>query len=110
MGEWNIRHVLSEDCVDLLQNMLRIDPKKRYTLEEVSNHPWLAVVSDNRHHDNNNNNHEVKVTVQQQQDLGPTSIAKTTNEKYCSILSTRKNNNNTMESERIDRLNDNAKP
>ena len=33
---------LSSECVDLLENMLQVDPRLRYSLEEVLNHPWFA--------------------------------------------------------------------
>jgi len=33
---------LSEECVDLLENMLQVDPRLRYSLEEVMSHPWFA--------------------------------------------------------------------
>ena len=33
--------VLSSDLVDLLQKMLRVNPRERLTLEEVKNHPWV---------------------------------------------------------------------
>jgi serine/threonine protein kinase len=33
--------VLSDELVNLLQNMLRADPKQRYTLDEVMDHPWV---------------------------------------------------------------------
>lgn len=29
------------DCIDLLQHVLVVDPKRRYTLSQVRNHPWM---------------------------------------------------------------------
>jgi len=37
--DWGIE--LSSECVDLLENMLQIEPRLRYTLEEVLKHPWF---------------------------------------------------------------------
>eukprot|EP01111_Echinosteliopsis_oligospora_P015333 TRINITY_DN6037_c0_g1_i1.p1 TRINITY_DN6037_c0_g1~~TRINITY_DN6037_c0_g1_i1.p1 ORF type:complete len:734 (+),score=154.83 TRINITY_DN6037_c0_g1_i1:199-2400(+) len=34
---------LSSDCVDLLKKMMCPDPKKRYTIQEVRQHPWTNV-------------------------------------------------------------------
>lgn len=33
--------VLSDDLLNLLANMLRADPKRRYSLEQVMDHPWI---------------------------------------------------------------------
>lgn len=42
---WTIkdRFGLSEEVRDLIQGMLAADPKKRMTLEQVKNHPWLQL-------------------------------------------------------------------
>ncbi|KAI8081383.1 uncharacterized protein BX664DRAFT_340270 [Halteromyces radiatus] len=32
---------LSKDCVDLLSNILQVDPMKRETLNYIENHPWM---------------------------------------------------------------------
>jgi len=40
LADWDID--LSRECVDLLKNMLQVDPRLRYSLEEVLNHPWFA--------------------------------------------------------------------
>jgi 5'-AMP-activated protein kinase, catalytic alpha subunit len=34
---------LSEDCRDLIQRMLLVDPIERITLAEVREHPWFQV-------------------------------------------------------------------
>ena len=39
LTDWNVR--LSPACVDLLRGMLRTDPRRRLTLEEVRRHPWF---------------------------------------------------------------------
>lgn len=33
--------VLSDELVDLLSNMLQVDPQKRFSLDEVLQHPWV---------------------------------------------------------------------
>jgi len=40
LRDWNIH--LSDDLVDLMSSMIEIDPRKRSTLEEVRNHPWVV--------------------------------------------------------------------
>ena len=40
LNEWGIQ--LSDECIDLLKNMLQVDPRLRFTLDEISGHPWLA--------------------------------------------------------------------
>jgi len=40
LSDWGVD--LSNDCVDLLQNMLQVEPRLRYSLEEVLNHSWFA--------------------------------------------------------------------
>ena len=42
LKKWDI--ILSDDAGDLLQNMLWLDPRKRLTLAQIFDHPW--VVSD----------------------------------------------------------------
>jgi len=32
---------LSDDVLTLLKNLLRADPKQRYTLDEALDHPWV---------------------------------------------------------------------
>ena len=39
VADWNIH--ISNECLHLMQNMLRIDPMERLTLEECVNHPWF---------------------------------------------------------------------
>ena len=38
---------ISQDASNLLKNILEIDPKKRYTTENILNHPWLSDVDIN---------------------------------------------------------------
>jgi serine/threonine protein kinase len=33
---------ISDEAVDLIQNMLRERPSDRYTIEKIRNHPWIA--------------------------------------------------------------------
>jgi len=40
LEEWDIR--LSPEAGDLLQNMLRVDPRERLTLAEIMEHPWVT--------------------------------------------------------------------
>ena len=39
LEEWGV--ILSEEVGELLQNMLRQDPRDRLTLEQVMHHPWV---------------------------------------------------------------------
>lgn len=41
LEDWGVIHDLSAECVELLENMLQVDPRMRYTLEEVLNHSWF---------------------------------------------------------------------
>ena len=45
LAGWN--RSISPEAEDLLQSMLRPDPKKRLTLEQVQNHPWVLAESEN---------------------------------------------------------------
>ena len=38
---------LSPELIDLIKHLLDIDPKTRYTLEQIKNHPWLNLISPN---------------------------------------------------------------
>jgi len=40
LDDWNFD--ISRECVDLLENMIQVDPRLRYTLNEVLNHPWFV--------------------------------------------------------------------
>lgn len=40
LRNWNIN--LSDEAGNLLQNMLRLDPRRRMTLAEVLSHPWVT--------------------------------------------------------------------
>jgi serine/threonine protein kinase len=39
MTDWNIK--VSRECKHLLENMLKIDPRARLTMDEVLSHPWF---------------------------------------------------------------------
>merc|ERR1712187_198788 len=43
-GQYSIPDFVSPDARDLLQHMLQVDPKKRFKLEDVKAHRWLASV------------------------------------------------------------------
>ena len=34
---------LTDEWVHLLQNVLRVDPRLRYNIDEVLQHPWLRL-------------------------------------------------------------------
>ena len=40
-GEYNLPEGLSFDCGDLIQGLLTVDPKQRFTLHQVMEHPWM---------------------------------------------------------------------
>ena len=39
LADWNVQ--LSPEGVDLLQGLLQIDPRERFTLSQAQNHPWF---------------------------------------------------------------------
>ena len=39
---------LSPECIDLMENMLRIDPRLRLTLDEILDHVWLSSTNENK--------------------------------------------------------------
>lgn len=41
VSDWGLD--LSEECLHLLENILRVDPRVRLTLDEVLDHPWMAL-------------------------------------------------------------------
>lgn len=40
-GDYTIPDFISEEGRDLLQNILNIDPAKRYTIADIRKHPWM---------------------------------------------------------------------
>ena len=40
-GNYNIPEFLSDECKDIIKNMLVTDPDKRITLEQIKNHKWV---------------------------------------------------------------------
>ena len=40
-GNYNIPEFLSDECKDLIKNMLVTEPDKRITLEKIKNHKWV---------------------------------------------------------------------
>lgn len=45
LQDWNIH--ISASSMDLLQNMLEVNPFERYTLRDIWNHPWMQEGSEN---------------------------------------------------------------
>jgi len=41
-GYFEIPNYISHLCKDLLKKILNVDPKTRYTFEEIKNHPWFT--------------------------------------------------------------------
>ena len=35
---------ISEDAIDLIENMLKINPKERFNFEQIKSHPWFNLV------------------------------------------------------------------
>lgn len=46
---YNIPESVSPACADLIKNILQVDIAKRYTLEQISKHPWLNKDPDSFH-------------------------------------------------------------
>ena len=40
---------LTDDCKDLIQKMLTVDPKERITIPEALNHPWIKKAENGLH-------------------------------------------------------------
>ena len=40
LNDWGVD--LSDDAIDLLQGMLKLNPRDRLTIQEIENHPWCA--------------------------------------------------------------------
>jgi serine/threonine protein kinase len=47
-GEFDPVEDVSDEANDLINGMLRLDPKKRFTIEDVLKHPWLKNVNINK--------------------------------------------------------------
>lgn len=39
LSDWSV--TLSDDAVELLQGMLKVNARERLTTEEIRNHPWF---------------------------------------------------------------------
>lgn len=48
LGKSNVYHV-SPEAINLLQNMLRHDPRKRLSLADVMTHPWVSKFTEQQH-------------------------------------------------------------
>ena len=44
-GKFKIPKFLSENCKDILQKILNVDPEKRYTIKQIKKHPWFNLVN-----------------------------------------------------------------
>lgn len=42
-GAYNVPPTVSKQCKDLIQNMLKVNPRDRYTMDKVLAHPWLKL-------------------------------------------------------------------
>ncbi|XP_052750690.1 serine/threonine-protein kinase SIK2 isoform X2 [Galleria mellonella] len=42
-GRFRIPYFMSEDCESLIRKMLVLEPMKRYTIEQIKKHRWMAV-------------------------------------------------------------------
>ena len=42
-GEFSIPKFISQEARDLLKNLLNTDPNKRYTIQDIRNHPWYNI-------------------------------------------------------------------
>lgn len=47
-GSFKEIHGISKECNDLLHKLLQINPKKRITIDEALNHPWITGNEDNK--------------------------------------------------------------
>lgn len=46
-GKLNIPKYLSEQAKDLLKNLISVDPKTRYNIEQINKHPWFNMITPN---------------------------------------------------------------
>ncbi|KAI7849641.1 hypothetical protein BDC45DRAFT_539908 [Circinella umbellata] len=60
--DYHIPSYFSPEAHNLIDNILKLDPKERLTMDQIVNHPWLTMIMDSEgdegceHMDNNNNN------------------------------------------------------
>ena len=47
-GNFKEIHGISKECNDLLHKLLQINPKKRITINDALNHPWIINIEDNK--------------------------------------------------------------
>ena len=47
-GNFKDIHGISKDCNDLLHKLLQINPKKRISIDDALNHPWITNIEENK--------------------------------------------------------------
>ena len=45
-GTYEVPTDLSPECLDIIRKMLEVDPEKRLSIGDVTNHPWFKVKFD----------------------------------------------------------------
>ena len=41
-GSYTVPKTVSDECKDLIESMLKVDPKERITVDKIAAHPWLT--------------------------------------------------------------------
>ena len=44
-GKFKVPKYLSDCCKDFLHRILNVNPNKRYTIEQIKNHPWFNIIN-----------------------------------------------------------------
>jgi len=44
-GKFKVPKYLSDCCKDFLHKILNVNPNKRYTIEQIKNHPWFNIIN-----------------------------------------------------------------
>ena len=58
-GEYPPIQDISKEATHLISGLLELDPKKRFTIDKVMNHPWLMMSNNNNNNNNNSDKNEV---------------------------------------------------